>query len=167
MTAAKRLLPPTVPPECVRMEPSHERHLATTWRDYPAIAISASATRPARSTSMAGGSAPLRSMRWATTRRRAIRSTSTGRFSSSRDAASEVAYGLFYDTLSDRDLRSRLRVRQLPRVLPLLRDRRRRPRLLRVRRPDASATSTRKFMELTGRMALGPALEPRLRRTRR
>ena len=98
----------------------------------------------------------------ATTRRRATRCTSTGRILIVRDAERRRLWPLLRHARRGH-VRPRLRARQLPRLLPLLRDRGRRPRLLPVRRARRSRDVVRKFAELTGPHGVRPALEPRLR----
>ena len=76
----------------------------------------------------------LRSMRWAMTRRPAIRCTSTGRIYIGREPGGRRVRPVLRHA-GGVHVRLRLRARQLSWLLQLLRDRGRRPRLLPVRRP--------------------------------
>ena len=128
----------------------------TTWRARRPTSSSGSATRRVRSTSTAGACVRSRSTRSATTARPPTRCTSTGRSCSRATRETGVSLRHVLRHAGGDDVRPRLRVRQLPRLLPLRRDRRRRPRLLRLRRVRACATSCASSPTSPAGMAFGP-----------
>ena len=121
----------------VSVEPDERALSGTTWRARAAIATSGSATRPGRSTSTVGACARWHSTRSATTRETSDPLYKHWPYLIVREAGASRLRALLRHA-RDRHLRSRLRVRQLSRLLPLLRDRRRRSRLLPLRRSGDS-----------------------------